>query len=147
MNKAQAREFSFQYLFHLQLPIFEETAADLKSSAEDLKIELVEFQGSSDIDLSPDGFDLALNHVQMTLSQTDTLEEKIKPYLKNWKLERISKVDKTVLLLAVNEMESFKDTPLKVVINEAIEIAKKYGTEDSPKFVNAVLDKISKEYV
>lgn len=147
MNKAQAREFSFQYLFHLQLPIFEEAVADLRSSQDDLKSELVEFQSSSDIDLSPDAFDLALNHVQLTLSQSEALEEKIKPHLKNWKLERISKVDKTVLLLAVNEMENFKDTPIKVVLNEAIEIAKKYGTEDSPKFVNAVLDKISKDYV
>lgn len=147
MNKSQAREFCFQYLFHLQLPIFEESKKSLQSSVEDLKMELIEFQASSDIELTPALFNLALNQIENTVQSIEKLEQVIIPHLKSWKLDRISKVDKTVLLLAINELENAQETPMKVVLNEAVELAKKYGTEDSPKFVNAILDKIAKTYV
>ncbi|MEE2670898.1 MAG: transcription antitermination factor NusB [Bdellovibrionota bacterium] len=143
MNNSKIREFSFQYLFHLQLPIFEAVKKELSTSKVDLRDSLQEFRSSSEIKLTGDEFDSAVTQIHTAASNADELEEKITPFLKNWTLNRISKVDRTVLLLAVNEFQ-YLNTPEKVVINEAVELAKKYGTEDSPKFVNAVLDNIIK---
>lgn len=71
-------------------------------------------------------------------------DELIRKCSKNWKLERMCKVDLAVLRVAVLEMTDMEDIPDAVAINEAVEIAKKYGTEDSGKFVNGVLGKIAK---
>jgi transcription antitermination factor NusB len=60
----------------------------------------------------------------------------------NWRLERMSRVDKSILRLAAYEILYMKDIPPKVSIDEAVELGKKYGTEDSGAFINGVLDKI-----
>ena len=62
-----------------------------------------------------------------------------------WKTKRMSKVDLTILRLAVYEMKYDEDVPVKVAINEAIEISKSFGGEDSASFVNGVLGKIARE--
>ena len=61
-----------------------------------------------------------------------------------WKLSRLSHVDRAILRLAVYQLRHCPDIPCKVVINEAIEIAKKYSSEQSPRFVNGVLDAVLK---
>ncbi len=61
----------------------------------------------------------------------------------NWRLDRMAKVDRNVLRLAVYELRHRGDVPVKVVINEAIELAKKYGAEGSGAFVNGVLDQLA----
>jgi transcription antitermination protein NusB len=63
----------------------------------------------------------------------------------NWRIERMSRVDRNILRLAVYELVYNSDTPPKVVINEAVELAKRFGAEESPSFVNGVLDRIAKE--
>jgi N utilization substance protein B len=64
----------------------------------------------------------------------------------NWELRRMAAIDRNVLRVAVAELIHFKDTvPFKVVIDEAVEIAKTYGTDDSGKFVNGVLDSVRKK--
>jgi len=60
-----------------------------------------------------------------------------------WKTGRMNKVDLTILRLAVYEMKWDDDVPVSVAINEAVELAKKYGTDDSPAFINGVLAKIA----
>lgn len=60
-----------------------------------------------------------------------------------WKTARMGKVDLTLIRLAVYEMKYEEDVPVKVAINEAVELAKKYGTDDSPAFVNGVLAKLA----
>ena len=67
----------------------------------------------------------------------------ISEHAKNWRIERIAVMDRTILRLAVYELKHM-DTPPKVVINEAITLAKKFSDEDSPKFINGVLDAIHK---
>ena len=62
----------------------------------------------------------------------------------NWKIERISKIDLSLLELAIYEIK-YKEVPYKVAINEAVELAKKYGEENSKTFVNGVLASIVKE--
>ena len=64
-----------------------------------------------------------------------------------WQLSRLSPVDKSILRLAVYQLKFCPDIPPKVVINEAIELAKKFSTDKSPSFVNGVLDAVSKKIV
>jgi len=60
----------------------------------------------------------------------------------NWKLHRISRVDRNILRMAIAEMTNFSGTPGRVVLDEAIEIGKKYGAENSSAFINGILDRI-----
>ena len=62
-----------------------------------------------------------------------------------WKLSRLSHVDRAILRLSVYQLKYCPDIPFKVVLNEAIEIAKKYSTEQSPRFINGVLDAVLKK--
>jgi N utilization substance protein B len=71
-----------------------------------------------------------------------TIDEKITKYTANYELKRISAVDRNILRMAIYEMLYAEDVPPIVAINEAIDIAKKFGTEESGKFVNGVLDRV-----
>ena len=71
-----------------------------------------------------------------------TIDEKISRYTANYELKRISAVDRNILRVAIYEMLFCNDVPPIVAINEAIDIAKKFGTEESGKFVNGVLDRV-----
>lgn len=62
---------------------------------------------------------------------------------KGWRTTRMGKVDLTIIRLAVYEMKYEEDIPVKVAINEAVELAKQYGTDDSPAFVNGILAKLA----
>ncbi len=70
------------------------------------------------------------------------LDEAIGKVSERWKVNRMSKVDLTILRLAAYEMRYEEDIPVAVSINEAVELAKKYGTDDSSSFVNAILAKL-----
>ena len=74
----------------------------------------------------------------------ERVDSVISKYAKNWQIQRMATIDRNVLRLAAYELLFAEDVPPKVAINEAIEMAKKYGDKDSGKFVNGVLDKISK---
>lgn len=71
------------------------------------------------------------------------IDELIEGASANWRLDRMARVDRNVLRLAVHELLHLPDVPVKVVINEAIELGKKYGSESSGAFVNGVLDGIA----
>jgi N utilization substance protein B len=66
----------------------------------------------------------------------------IKRYIKNWDLERMAIVDRNIIRLAAYEILDTPETPINVIIDEAVEISKKYSTKDSSKFVNGILDKL-----
>ena len=70
------------------------------------------------------------------------VDEHIKNAAQNWEIGRMATVDRNVLRLAVFELAYADDIPAKVSINEAIELAKKFGTEESGQFVNGILDKV-----
>ena len=76
------------------------------------------------------------------ISHQATIDEKIIKYTANYELKRISAVDRNILRMAIYEMLYANDVPPIVAINEAIDIAKKFGTEESGKFVNGVLDRV-----
>ncbi|HHX78049.1 MAG TPA: transcription antitermination factor NusB [Firmicutes bacterium] len=74
----------------------------------------------------------------------DKIDALIAGHLKNWELKRLAIVDKTILRLALYEMLCLDDIPVAVSINEAVDLAKKYGEEKSAAFINGVLDSIYK---
>ena len=83
--------------------------------------------------------------VEFCFENLSEIDKKIEPLLNKWTISRIPKVSISVLRLAVTEMVYFEDIPYQVSINEAIELSKKYGDDDTPAFINGVLDKIAKQ--
>jgi transcription antitermination protein NusB len=77
-------------------------------------------------------------------SQTD-LDPLIEKYTQNWDMNRMATIDRCILRLAAYELVHETETPINVIINEAVDIAKKYSTNESGKFVNGILDKIKLE--
>ena len=77
-------------------------------------------------------------------AQVAELDKIIKKHSKNWRLERLAVIDRNILRLGIYELRSGGDVPAKVVINEAIELAKKYSTEESAPFINGILDAVFK---
>lgn len=80
-------------------------------------------------------------------SKRDLIDEKISQYATNWQLTRMAVIDRNVMRIGVYELLFADDIPPKVTINEAIELAKKYGDSESNKFVNGILDKLHKKEI
>jgi len=81
------------------------------------------------------------------VSNLNEIDKTIKHYTDNWSLERITNIDRNLLRIAIYEILYMKDIPKSVSINEAVELAKKYGTKNSFSFVNGVLGKINKNNI
>lgn len=90
----------------------------------------------------PQVTDLAENLFRGSLSRREQIDHLIRGHSHHWQLERMSSVDRNILRLAVCELMLGEESEAPVVINEALEIAKKYSGEDSSKFINGVLDSI-----
>jgi N utilization substance protein B len=97
--------------------------------------------------ISPDKWDFAKNLLNTFLEKEKHLETFIIPKLKNWDPERIAALDMIIMKLGVAEFLYFETIPPKVTINEYIDIAKEYSTQQSGQFVNGILDNIHKELV
>lgn len=80
-----------------------------------------------------------------SISHWDSIEKKVEDRLENWDLDRISLMDKIILIAAISELDFFPLTPARVIINEFIEISKVFATEKSQIFVNGILDKYTKD--
>ncbi len=79
--------------------------------------------------------------------EMDTIDRYIDNACENWNINRITYIDRNILRIGIFEMIFSMDCPPKVAINEAIELGKKYGSEESKKFINGVLDRVLKEYL
>ncbi len=99
------------------------------------------------LDETPDG-DTALfatSLIEGTIKNLDELDIIIRKYSRNWDFNRIDLVDKTILRMALFEMKFINDIPPAVSIDEAIELAKIFGSDNSGQFINGVLDSAKKE--
>jgi N utilization substance protein B len=94
-----------------------------------------------------EAFDHARALVEGTLAHREAIDELIRGQADNWRLERMPAVDRNILRLAVFELLHQDDVPKLVVLDEAIELAKMYGSEQSSRFVNGLLDGLLKQRV
>jgi len=83
--------------------------------------------------------------VMNTVEHVEQIDEFIRRHAEHWRLDRMATVDRNILRLAIEEFLHDKETPKTVVINEAIEIARRFSTQESPQFINGILDSIKKE--
>jgi N utilization substance protein B len=138
MKRRLARELALQSLYQMTM---NGTTAD---AAIDMAMQ--EAQNENEANLAVEGEQLTDGFIRELVLGTELHKEEIDrllvEYLKGWQMDRLSRVDKEVLRLAVYEMIYCGDVPAKVVVNEAIELAKHFGTEDSGRFVNGVLGKM-----
>ena len=89
--------------------------------------------------------DFARQLVMNTVEHVEEIDDFIRRHAEHWRLDRMATVDRNILRLAVQEFLYDKETPKTVVINEAIEIARRFSAQESPLFINGVLDSIKKE--
>jgi transcription antitermination protein NusB len=89
--------------------------------------------------------DFAQSLLAGTVEHVERIDELIRRHAEHWRLDRMATVDRNLLRLAIEEFLYQADTPKTVVINEAIEIARRYSTQESPLFINGVLDSVKKE--
>jgi transcription antitermination factor NusB len=130
-NRTRARELAIQALYQL----------DVQGSG------LLEFLDSFFIENEPDDFarKMAWDWCKGTWENLAACDELIVASSMKWHLSRLCPVDRSILRLAVYQLKFCPDIPPKVVINEAIELAKKFSTAQSPAFVNGLLDAVMKK--
>jgi N utilization substance protein B len=129
--RRDAREAAVQYLYQREMQ------GDQSDQALE---EFYEMRG-----LSPSGKRFCNELLEGWMQHREEIDEVIAKNARNFEFNRLSAVDRNVLRIACHEILFRSDIPAPVAINEAIEIAKKYSTEDSGKFVNGVLDNIRKQ--
>jgi transcription antitermination factor NusB len=130
-KRHQARELALQVLFHMEFnPGDPGECFDLINSS---------------LQVSKSGQSFARQLVLGVFRQKEELDGLIRKASRHWRLERMPLVDRNVLRIALYEVMYLKDIPPKVSIDEAVELGKKYGTEESGSFINGVLDSIYHE--
>lgn len=89
--------------------------------------------------------DFAAQLATRTIEHVEEIDAIIRRHAEHWRLDRMAVVDRNILRMATQEFIYDKDTPKTVVINEAIEIARRFSAQESPQFINGILDSIKKE--
>jgi N utilization substance protein B len=92
------------------------------------------------------GIDFAQNLISRSLLHEKEADEIMAKRLANWELERLAIIDRLILRMGITEILYFTDIPPKVSINEAIELGKEFGTDDSGKFINGVLNNVVEDF-
>ncbi len=131
-KRTLAREYALQALY----------TADINgSSALDCLDSVINIEGLPD----PEVLDFARRLLRLAEEHREEIDSAISKFASNWPLDRMAVVDRNILRLGTAELLFAEDIPPKVSINEAVELAKKYGEEEAYKFVNGILDRIRKE--
>ncbi len=130
MKRTEQREHIFKMLFGVEFNAGEDMP-------EQLELYFGQLEGAGEKDL-----DYIMEKVQKIASKVEEIDALINEHTTRWKTSRMNKVDLTILRLAVYEMRWDEDVPTGVAIDEAVELAKKYSSEDGPSFVNGVLAKL-----
>ena len=104
--------------------------------------EILEVESDIPIIWRPEDVEFGKNLSNTVVNKQEYLDKLLEEFAKNWELDRIAKIDKYLVQLAICELVFFEEIPPKVSINEAIEISKRYSTDKSKMFVNGILDSI-----
>jgi len=130
MSRIETREHAMELLFQIgfrndpiseQIDLFRETCPDI---------------------IEDEAYFLDI--VYGVINSRDEIDEKFVPFLKRWKLERLPQTDRIILEIAVYEILTVDEIPVSVSINEAVKLAKKYGTDNSSSYINGVLSNFVK---
>jgi N utilization substance protein B len=132
-SRRKAREVALQFLYQLDL-----------HGADDPTPYEPEFWQRHPVDPDTHSFGVAL--VRGTKQHQGKIDQLLGQYAEHWDLDRMAVVDRNILRMAVYELLWEPEVPPKAAINEAIEIAKKFGTTESSRFINGVLDRILREH-
>ncbi|GAB2692925.1 transcription antitermination factor NusB [Paenibacillus thermoaerophilus] len=135
MKRRLAREIALQSLYQVELA----EAAPREAVRVAVEEALGDNEGQVSIGKEPISEDYILELVEGTVSRQAEIDSMLSGYLKGWRTDRLARIDRQVLRMATYEMVYRDDVPPKVVINEAIELVKQFGSEESGKFVNGVL--------
>ncbi len=130
-KRRSSRELALKFLYQFEL-----NGGDL-----DEQIKLFLERNSSQEDVANFMKELVVS----LIDKMEEIDEIIQKFSDHWILDRMTVIDRNILRMGVCELLFNFSTPPKVVINEAIDIAKKYGNEDSPEFINGILDKVYNE--
>ena len=149
-SRRKAREAVLKALYLSESRIMSVDDAFREMAAVDTEMETM--AGEEDVEsLKPFSLGLdqeerafALQLARKVESNRNALSDLIRPVLKNWDLERISRIDRIILWIAVAEMQHVLDVPPVVAVNEAIELAREFSSQKSPSFINGVLDAIAR---
>lgn len=131
-KRRRARELVLQALYESE---FSDRPAD------DVVEEQIERRGSSE-----EGAERARDLFLKTVEKREELDVIIRTFLENWDFDRLSLIDRNILRFALAEVLYFPDVPASVIIDEAIEIAQRYSSEEAGRFVNGLVDRFVKEY-
>jgi N utilization substance protein B len=132
-SRRRARELALQLLYQYELT---------RAEPERMQADFDEWRGATDgVREFADGL------LRGTLDHLAQIDEELERQTAHWRLDRLAAVDRNILRLAMYELLFQSETPPAVVIDEAIEIAKKFGAEESPRFINGVLDGFLKRKV
>jgi N utilization substance protein B len=130
-TRRKAREYALQMLFQWDITrdAIDQIAATFFDSHEE----------------PPAVVDFARLLVSRTVEHVEEIDVLIQRHAEHWRLDRMAIVDRNILRLATQEFLYDRETPKTVVINEAIEIARRFSSQESPQFINGILDSIKKE--
>jgi N utilization substance protein B len=131
-NRRKSRELALQALYACEIGDYADCRAVLRGVMD---------AGGADEDAA--GYAATL--VEKAYAERETIDALLQKHAANWDVKRMTAVDRNILRMAVAELMHFPEVPCKVVIDEAVELAKQYGTDDSGKFVNGVIDSIHKD--
>lgn len=126
MSRKEAREFVMKYAYQMDIND-EYSLNDLEYLQEEEKI------------VDQDDINFINNSLKLLISHVDDIDNHIENFLKGWTTTRIPKIDLAILRVAINEINNIEDIPTGVSINEAVDMAKRYSTEESYRFINGVL--------
>ncbi|MDQ1909523.1 transcription antitermination factor NusB [Paenibacillus sp. GD4] len=141
MRRRLARELAVQSLYQMEMnevPLREAIVHVIEEASNEDEAQLTKEKDQ----IAPQ---FVTELVEGTVQNKQQIDSLLADYLKGWQMDRLSRVDREILRLATYEMVYREDVPPKVVVNEAIEMAKNFGTEESGKFVNGVLGKMIKD--
>jgi N utilization substance protein B len=138
MRRRKSREFALQILFSLENQ--DEHALDEIQAQAAVNTYLESFAPRNLDEVSDVPYLQRL--MAGILSDVNALDQELEKYSEHWKLYRMTKIDRNILRIGAEELKSFKDIPSRVTIDECVELAKRFGTDDSSAFVNGILDKL-----
>jgi len=133
MGRKNAREKAMTLIYQMEITNY--TADEI----------IKDFYENNEVKFSYEDIEYIKDCVYGVERNLNVIDSYIEKYSQGWKLNRIAKVDLSIMRLAIYEMLKREDVPNPVAINEAVELAKKYGTDQSPAFINGILGRVIEE--